>query len=536
MKNSSAAMDYFGNFLDWQRVARTNCVIAPSDLSVSAEDAEDTATLTVERGTELHLMSSFNEITVPPNVPDLAPCKEASSPCLTVQQSIRKKLELDLLTVSEQLLNSYSSETTPPESLVRCASLLTGVLACYCHAEVISEDEACQSSLFQKAKMLMQCVGESTSIVKGRLGEEPKIVSLGALISQCLSCVCSCTKTGPARFSADLFLRLLTTRMLTDLCEICRHLVTNNGTTAEAVDADPIDIDREARMDIEDQGDADFFGDHSSNEATENIESGELQNITGAVSPLSEEHLTKPEMVLSQTLQFLCFCASTAISHNVNFRPSDIRRRLLNLIDTSLDTSRPLHLRVSGEENQARWSSNHLNRTSLAQTYMLLQLLNDLPVKDVALPIDDVNILLKSVPDVCSAYRRDQEVCSAILRNLLPLVRCLGQDEEDTEEKSDAEGQLLSVIYAFWHLTKDGKYTAAVRVALVNSMKTLIEVDPHSKWTIFTVGETDLTVRDAFSEFLADPHQQVRMLAAQAANSSSDGVTSLGHITSVENS
>ncbi|XP_069615249.1 serine-protein kinase ATM [Ranitomeya imitator] len=476
MKNSSAAMDYFGNFLDCSEQRRG------SDSS-GFSGAE-----------ELHLMSSFNEITVPPNVPDLAPCKEASSPCLTVQQSIRKKLELDLLTVSEQLLNSYSSETTPPESLVRCASLLTGVLACYCHAEVISEDEACQSSLFQKAKMLMQCVGESTSIVKGRLGEEPKIVSLGALISQCLSCVCSCTKTGPARFSADLFLRLLTTRMLTDLCEICRHLVTNNGTTAEAVDADPIDIDREARMDIEDQGDADFFGDHSSNEATENIESGELQNITGAVSPLSEEHLTKPEMVLSQTLQFLCFCASTAISHNVNFRPSDIRRRLLNLIDTSLDTSRPLHLRV------------------------LLQLLNDLPVKDVALPIDDVNILLKSVPDVCSAYRRDQEVCSAILRNLLPLVRCLGQDEEDTEEKSDAEGQLLSVIYAFWHLTKDGKYTAAVRVALVNSMKTLIEVDPHSKWTIFTVGETDLTVRDAFSEFLADPHQQVRMLAAQAAN------------------
>ncbi|KAG8584718.1 hypothetical protein GDO81_004739 [Engystomops pustulosus] len=271
-------------------------------------------------------------------------------------------------------------------------------------------------------------------------------------------------------------------------------LVTSNGAIAESINGEPMDIDRETRMDIEDNGDTDLFDDHSSTEATESIESVELQNITGAVSPLSEEHLTKPEMVLSQTLQFLCFCASAAINQNVNFRPCDIRRRLLNIIDTSLDTSKPFHLRV------------------------FLQLLNDLPVKTSALPVDDITTLLKLLPDVCSTYRRDQEVCTAILRSLLPIIRCLGQDEEDTEETSDAEGQLLNVVYAFWHLTKDGKYTAAVRVALVNCMKTLIEVDPQSKWAILTVGETDLSVRDAFSEFLADTHQQVRMLAARAAN------------------
>ncbi|XP_066438184.1 serine-protein kinase ATM [Eleutherodactylus coqui] len=476
MKNSSAAMDYFGRFLECSHQKRGSDSIGFSDTQ------------------ELHLVSSFNEITVLSNLPNSATCQETCSPCLTVHQCIRKKLELDLLTVSEQLLNSYSFETTPPESLVRCASLLCGVLACYCHAEVISEDEACQSSLFQKAKMLMQCAGESTSVLKGKLSEEAKIASLGALISQCLDCVCNCTKMGTARFSTDLFLRLITSRMLTDLCDICRHLVSSNGTTAEATDGDPMDTDREARMDIEDEEDVDFFNDHSSTEATESVEHGDLQNITGAVSPLSEQHLTKPDIVLSQTLQFLCFCASAAINQNVNFRHSDIRRRLLNLIDTSLDTSKPLHLRV------------------------FLQLLNDLPVKDVGLPIDDINVLLKSLPDICSAYRRDQKVCTAILQSLLPIVRCLGQDQEDTEETSDAEGRLLNVIYAFWQLTKDGKYTATVRVALVNSMKTLIEVDPQSKWAILTVGETDLSVRDAFSEFLADNHQQVRMLAAQAAN------------------
>ncbi|XP_075707708.1 serine-protein kinase ATM [Rhinoderma darwinii] len=476
MKNSSAAMDYFGSILECSHQQKGSDATGFPDIE------------------ELHLVSSFNEVSVLSSASDSAICQETSSPYLTVHQCIRKKLELDLLTVSEQLLNCYSSETTPPESLVQCASLLTGVLACYCHAKIISEDEACQSNLFQKAKMLMQCAGESTSILKGKLSEEPKIVSLGALISQCLSCVCNCTKMGPARFSTDLFLRLLTPRMLTDLCEICRHLVSSNGTIADAINGDPMDIDKEARMDIEDPGDADFFDDHSSTEATESIDCGDLQNITGAVSPLSEEHLTKPELVLSQTLQFLCFCASAAINHNVNFRPSDIRRRLLNLIDTSLDTSKPLHLRV------------------------FLQLLNDLPVKDVPLPVDDINILLKVLPDVCSAYRRDQEVCTAILRSLLPIVRCLEQDEGDTEETCDADGQLLNVIHAFWHLTKEGKYTAMVRVALVNCMKTVIEVDPQSKWAILTVGKTDLSVRDAFAEFLADPHHQVRMLAAQAAN------------------
>ncbi|XP_075055005.1 serine-protein kinase ATM [Mixophyes fleayi] len=476
MKDSSAAMTYFGSCLECSHHKKGN-----DDSSFS--DTE-----------ELYLLSSFNEITALSSVAASGTCIEASSPCLTVHQCIREKLESDLITIFEHLHNNYSSETTPADSLVRCASLMTGVLACYCHAEVISEEDACKTALFQKAKMLMQCTGESTLLLKGKLNEEAKIVSLGTLISQCLSCVCNCTKTGAARFFTNLFLRLITQRMLTDLYDICRSLITSSGHTVETIEEDLMDTDLETRMDVEDQQVVDLFDDHSSTEATESTDYGELQNVTGAVSPLSEEHLTKPEIVLLQTLQFLCFCASADVNHTVNFRPSDIRRKLLNLIDTSLDMNKPLHLRV------------------------YLQVLKDLPVKDVALPMDDINTLLKPLPEVCSSYRRDQEVCTVILKSLLPVVLCLGQNQEDTEDTCDADGQLLSVIQAFWLLTREGKYSALVRVALVNCMKTLIEVDPKCNWAILTVGETDVAVRDAFPQFLADTDQQVRFLAAKSAS------------------
>ncbi|XP_063807673.1 serine-protein kinase ATM isoform X2 [Pseudophryne corroboree] len=471
MKDSGAAMTYFGSL----------------ECSHHRKASEENSFSDTE---ELFLLSSFNDITVPTSVAASGPGRECSSPCLTVHQCIREKLQLDLLTVFEQLHDGYSPETTPADSLVRCASLLTGVLACYCHAEVISVEDAVKDALFQKAKMLMQCASESTSFLKGKLNEDSRIVSLETLISQCLSCVCNCTKTGPAGFFTDLFLRLITQRMLTDLYDICRHLITSSGHTAEATEEDFMDVD--TRTAAEDQV-VDLFDDDSATEAAESTDYGELQYGTGAVSPLSEEHLTKSEMVLLQTLQFLCFCASADANHTANFRPSDIRRKLLNLIDTSLDMSKPLHLHV------------------------YLQVLNDLPVKDVALPVDDINTLLKPLAEVCSSYRRDQEVCAVILTSLLPIVLCLGQNQEDTEDTSDADGQLLSVIQAFWLLARDGKYTALVRVPLVNCMETLIEVDPECKWAILTVGETDVSVRDAFPQFLADTDQRVRLLAAKAA-------------------
>ncbi|CAI9558835.1 unnamed protein product, partial [Staurois parvus] len=216
---------------------------------------------------------------------------QSSSSCLTVHHCLKEKLECDLLSLSDQLLNSYSAETTPPDSLVQCAGLLIGVLSCYCHTEVINEEQACKSRLFQKAKMLIQCVGETTALLKGKLHEEAKIISLGMIMSHCVSCVCNCAKSRPA--FTDLFFRLFTSRMLNDLCDISRNLITSSGTTVEAMEVDFMDGDIEAKMDAENQGAVDLIDDHSSPEATESADYGELQNVTGAVNPLSEDHLSK---------------------------------------------------------------------------------------------------------------------------------------------------------------------------------------------------------------------------------------------------
>lgn len=44
-------------------------------------------------------------------------------------------------------------KTTNTGTLVRCSSLLVGVLGCYCFVGVITEEEAYKSELFQKAKV-----------------------------------------------------------------------------------------------------------------------------------------------------------------------------------------------------------------------------------------------------------------------------------------------------------------------------------------------------------------------------------------------
>ncbi|NP_001081968.1 ATM serine/threonine kinase L homeolog [Xenopus laevis] len=473
MKDSRAAMKFF------RSLSECSCHNKRED-EASFADAE-----------ELYLHTSFSEI---PGVPPVGPMeadKDGSSPCLTVNLAIREKLERDLLTLSEQQLNSYSSEAIPPVNLVQCACLLTGVLGCYLYADIITEEDALQSHLFQKAKMLMQCAGESTSFLKSKLNEDAKISSLAALITQCVGCICNCTKDTPIRFLTDLFLHLFTPRMLNDLTDIGKLLLTSTGSSVETSELDLIGDDAESRMETEDQGVMDLFDDHCVAEPAENIEYGELQHVTGALSPLSEEHLTKQEAVLLQTLEFLCLCTTAAQNHTVNFRPSDTRRKLLALIDNnSLDISKPLHLHV----------------------YLLL--LNELPKADAPLPVDEIITLLRPLIEVCSSYRRDQDVCAAILKKLLPVVNCLGQDPMDTEETYDAQGQLLNVIQAFWILAKDGKYTAVVRASLVNCMKALLKVDPQSKWAILTVDDQDVPVRDAFPAFLADSHHQVRFHTA----------------------
>lgn len=58
------------------------------------------------------------------------------------------------------LISPLQSESTPPECLVRCLSLLTGVLAAYVSTGFLTEKEACYSQLFTKAKVsdASQCI------------------------------------------------------------------------------------------------------------------------------------------------------------------------------------------------------------------------------------------------------------------------------------------------------------------------------------------------------------------------------------------
>lgn len=54
--------------------------------------------------------------------------------------------------------------------------------------------------------------------------------------------------------------------------------------------------------------------------------------------------------------------------------------------------------------------------------------------------------------DVCSSYRRDQEVCKVILNNLLPIAVGLAQSNAHAEETKVAQGQFLKIVGAFWYV------------------------------------------------------------------------------------
>ncbi|XP_053312431.1 serine-protein kinase ATM isoform X1 [Spea bombifrons] len=91
IKDSATAMTFFGSLSDGSRSKKDEMV---------SFDTE-----------ELYLHTSFNETTLSrTDAPDSA--RKPGSLCLTVNTSIREKLEHNLITLSEQLLNGYSSEVT----------------------------------------------------------------------------------------------------------------------------------------------------------------------------------------------------------------------------------------------------------------------------------------------------------------------------------------------------------------------------------------------------------------------------------------
>ncbi|NXU56060.1 ATM kinase, partial [Turnix velox] len=480
MKNSRAAMNFF-----------QNDAICVQHLQGKEENFSD-----VE---ELYLQTTFDEMDIFTNFAENVADKNATGSRLAINQNLRETLECYLLAMSEKLLSSYGpkSKVVAAEHLLRCVSLLIGVLGCYCYTDIIQKEDVCKLKLFQTAKTLIHYAGEGILQSKNRLNEDAQINSLRTLITQCTKCLCSCIKRSANKMMSSIFLHLLTSKFMNDLVDICRNLMTFIGKPGELGELNLTGNDpEESLMEVNNQASDDIFDDNSVTDISDVNEPGEMQNVTGALSPLAEEQLTKQDLLLLEIMRFLCICVTTAQIQTVSFRASDIRRMLLMLTNDSVfDGAKPLHL------------------------HMYLILLKELPTEEHLLPEDDAKMLLKPLSDVCSLYRRDQEVCKVILNNLLPIAVGLAQSNPDAEETTDARGQFLTVVGAFWHLAQDGKCTAPVRVALLNCMKALLEVDPHCKWAILNVINKDLPVSDAFPHFLADSHHQVRILAAKSITS-----------------
>ncbi|XP_036115893.1 serine-protein kinase ATM isoform X3 [Molossus molossus] len=477
MKNCKAAMNFFQNVPECEH----------------QKEKEEPSFSAVE---ELFLQTTFDKMDFLTIVEKYTIEKHQSSRGFSVHQNLKESLDHYLLGLSEQLLNNYSSETTNTEMLVRCSSLLVGVLGCFCYVGVITEEEAYKSELFQKAKSLMQCAGESITMFKNKTNEESRIVSLRNMMHLCTSCLCNCTKHNPNKIASIFFLRLLTSKLMNDIADICRSLVSFIKKPLDYRQVESMEDDSDENVkDIENQSSMSLFNDYPASSVSDANESGESQLTIGAMNPLAEEHLSKQDLLFLDMLKFLCVCVTTAQTSTVSFRAADIRRKLLMLVDSSiLDPTKSLHL------------------------HMYLVLLKELPGEEYPLPMEDVVELLKPLSNVCSLYRRDQDVCKTILNHILCIVGNLSQGGMDSENTRDAQGQFLTVIDAFWHLTKEGKCTFSVRMALVKCLKTLLEADPYSKWAILNVEGKGFPINEVFPQFLADNDHQVRMLAAESIN------------------
>uniref|UniRef100_A0A8C3N4A1 non-specific serine/threonine protein kinase n=1 Tax=Geospiza parvula TaxID=87175 RepID=A0A8C3N4A1_GEOPR len=477
MKNCRASMIFFQNDAKWYQ---------------HVQGKEENNFSDVE---ELYLQTTFDEMDIFTNFGVNVEDKNVTGSRLAINQNLRETLENCLLAMSEKLLSTCGPKVVAAEHLVRCVSLLAGVLGCYCYTGIFKEEDACKSALFQNAKSLIHYAGESISQSKNKLNEDTQINTLRTLIMQCTKCLCNCTKNSANKMLSNIFLRLLTSKFMNDLIDICNNLVIT-GKPSVLGEVDLRNDPEESIMEADNQGSDGLCDHHSVTDVSDTNESGDMQTVTGALSPLAEEQLTKQDLLLLEIVRFLCICVTTVRVQTLSFRACDIRRKLLMLTESSVfDSTKPLHL------------------------HMYLILLKELPTEEHLLPAVDVEMLLKPLSTVCSLYRRDQEVCKVILNNLLPIAAGLAQFKEPVEEARNAKGQFLTVVGAFWHLSQGGKCTASVRVALLNCIKTLLEVDPHCKWAVLNVKNEDLPVSDAFPHFLADSHHQVRILAAKSISS-----------------
>uniref|UniRef100_A0A672YB26 non-specific serine/threonine protein kinase n=1 Tax=Sphaeramia orbicularis TaxID=375764 RepID=A0A672YB26_9TELE len=326
------------------------------------------------------------------------------------------------------------SQSTPPECLVRCFSLLTGVLAGYVSTGFLTEEDACRSQLFAKAKVHIL----DSMLYYLLQGTAEIMFSSGfACFSVCLFDSC------PS--SSNLFIMILPASLLSELAEICKLLVSDR-----------------------------YY-----------VECNCIFLSSGAKCPLAEDHLANQDLALLAVLEFLCECGSIQTVHSLLFKPQEVRRRLLLLVE-QIDFTKSVHLN------------------------MYLVLLKMLPAEDSLSP-EEFDLLLRPLADLCSLYRQDQEVCAAVLLALLPSIRTLGRTHHLPEEMRHVQGSLLQVVSGFWLVVQTGKCTASVRAALVRCLVALLEKNHIQCSNIVLVSRLFLEMRPDHPDYrkmLPLKHQQ----------------------------
>ncbi|TDH15077.1 hypothetical protein EPR50_G00027380 [Perca flavescens] len=462
--------------------------------SSKAKDLEE-----IER---LYLQFSFNTLPSAMQKTDESVTTASSGGQFAAVPCVRKRLEQSLLCVADNLLNCYSpdSQSTPPECLVRCLSLLTGVLASYVSTRYLTEEEACRSQLFTKAKALAQDFSGFVSGVKVKMTEEGTMSTLRSVMKLCTQSASRKNKDNVHPISSSLFIMILPASLLSELAEICKLLLSSVSKRVSVVDEDD-HMDDDWDVTRTQQGDdIDLFDEgeesHSSTNGTHR-QKGDNSDTScgpGARSLLAEDYLAQQDLALLAVLEFLCECGSIQPVHGLLFKPQEVRRRLLQLVE-QMDFNKALHLN------------------------MYLVLLKKLPAEDSLSP-EEFDSLLRPLADLCSLYRQDQEICAAVLLGLLPSIKSLGKTHHVPEEMRHVQGSLLKVVSGFCFLSQTGKCMAAVRAALVRCLVALLEADPCCKWAFLSIRgpdrEEDRPVSVILPSHLADAHHQVRMLVAMS--------------------
>ncbi|KAM8905494.1 serine-protein kinase ATM [Spinachia spinachia] len=469
----------------------------------SQEKATPKAKENLEEIERLYLQFGFNALASPP----AALGGESASPARTDGRVaavllLRNKLEQSLLCVADNLPNCYSpdSHCTPPECLVRCFSLLTGVLAAHVSAGFLTEEEACRSPLYTKAKALAQDFSGLVSSVRVKMAEEGTMSTLRSVMTLCAQSASRKNKDNVGLISSRLFMRILPASLLGELADICKLLLSDVSKRVGLVDEDDhtdhdLDVTRTQQGD-----DIDLFdeGEISSTDGSHGVkgDNGEASCGPGAKSLLADDRLAQQDVALLAVLELLCECGCARRVPGLLFKPEEVRRRLLLLLlPEQMDFGRALHMNV------------------------YLVLLKKLPAEDSLSP-EEFDALLRPLADLCSLHRQDQEICAAVLLSLLPSIASLRDTRHTSEEMKHVQGSLLQVVSGFCFLGQTGKGMTAVRVALVRCLVALLEADPCCNWAVLRIrgpeSEEDQPVSVILPSHLADAHHQVRMLVAMS--------------------